>query len=57
MVLHSPRTPLRAAELPVPAPGPGQVLLRVPGHQVVASVEELGPGVDRFRPGDRTASG
>jgi propanol-preferring alcohol dehydrogenase len=29
MVLDAPRTPLRAADLPVPVPGPGQVLLRV----------------------------
>jgi len=29
MVLDAPRTPLRAAELPVPAPGPGELLLRV----------------------------
>jgi propanol-preferring alcohol dehydrogenase len=29
MVLEEPRRPLRAAELPVPAPGPGQVLLKV----------------------------
>jgi propanol-preferring alcohol dehydrogenase len=29
MVLDAPRTPLRVADLPVPSPGPGQVLLRV----------------------------
>jgi propanol-preferring alcohol dehydrogenase len=29
MVLYQPGEPLRQAELPVPAPGPGQVLLRV----------------------------
>lgn len=29
MVLDQPRRPLRAAELPVPEPGPGQVLVRV----------------------------
>ncbi len=29
MVLHAPRTPLRAAELPRPEPGPGQVLVEV----------------------------
>jgi alcohol dehydrogenase, propanol-preferring len=29
MVLDAPRTPLRLADLPMPAPGPGQVLLKV----------------------------
>jgi propanol-preferring alcohol dehydrogenase len=29
MVLDAPRTPLRLADLPVPEPGPGQVLLRI----------------------------
>ncbi|MBM4132000.1 zinc-binding alcohol dehydrogenase family protein [bacterium] len=29
MVLDQPRRPLRAAELPIPSPGPGQVLVRV----------------------------
>jgi propanol-preferring alcohol dehydrogenase len=29
MLLEAPRTPLREADLPVPDPGPGQVLLRV----------------------------
>ncbi len=29
MVLDGPRKPLRATELPVPEPGPGQVLLKV----------------------------
>lgn len=29
MVLDAPRTPLRLADLPVPVPGPGQVLLKV----------------------------
>jgi propanol-preferring alcohol dehydrogenase len=29
MVLDAPRTPLRLADLPMPVPGPGQVLLRV----------------------------
>ena len=29
MVLDTPRTPLRLASLPVPTPGPGQVLIRV----------------------------
>src|ERR1041384_1895940 len=29
MMLHEPRTPLRAEELPMPKPGPEQLLLRV----------------------------
>jgi alcohol dehydrogenase, propanol-preferring len=29
MVLQAPRTPLRPAELPIPEPGPGQLLIRV----------------------------
>jgi propanol-preferring alcohol dehydrogenase len=29
MVLEAPRTSLRAAEIPRPEPGPGQILLRV----------------------------
>jgi propanol-preferring alcohol dehydrogenase len=78
MVLDAPRRPLRAAELPRPAPGPGQVLLAVRacgvcrtdlhvadgelpdpklplvlGHEIVGTVAELGPGVERFRPGER----
>jgi alcohol dehydrogenase, propanol-preferring len=75
MVLDAPGRPLRRADLPVPEPGPGQVLLRVracgvcrtdlhivdgelaepklplvPGHQIVATVEEPG---QRFAAGDR----
>jgi propanol-preferring alcohol dehydrogenase len=70
--------PLEAADLPVPEPSAGQVLLRVsvcgachteldeiegrtpppslpvvPGHQVVGVVEACGPGVSRWRDGDR----
>ncbi|MFC5993463.1 zinc-dependent alcohol dehydrogenase family protein [Pseudonocardia hispaniensis] len=70
--------PLRAAELPEPVPGPGEVRVRVsacgvcrtdlhlaegdlaprrprtvPGHEVVGTVEALGPGADRFAIGDR----
>lgn len=65
-------------EVPIPQPGPGQILLRVLacgvchtdlhiaegdlplrkspvilGHQVVGKVVELGPGVQRFRAGQR----
>jgi alcohol dehydrogenase, propanol-preferring len=78
MVLHQPRTALRLEELPIPAPGAGQLLLRVracgvcrtdlhvvegelpphrpavvPGHQIVATVEELGTAVEGFVAGDR----
>lgn len=78
MVLAAPGEPLRRLELPVPAPGPGQVLVRVGacgvcrtdlhladgevrvsalprvlGHEVVGRVAALGPGVPRFRIGDR----
>lgn len=70
--------PLVFAELPVPEPGPGQILVRVRacgvchtdlhiaegdlplrkspvvlGHQGVGEVAALGPGVARFRPGQR----
>ncbi len=78
MRLHAARTPLRLELVAIPAPGPGQVLLRVhacavcrtdlhvvdgdltepklplvPGHEIIGSVAALGPGVDRFAPGDR----
>jgi propanol-preferring alcohol dehydrogenase len=78
MVLDSPKTPLRHADLPVPEPAASHVLLRVHacavcrtdlhvadgeltepklplvlGHQIVGTVERLGPGVERFKPGDR----
>lgn len=67
-------------ELPIPAPGPGQVLIRVeaigmnfieiyfrkgqykatlpmiPGSEASGTVEELGPGVNTFKPGDAVAS-
>src|SRR5207244_11941254 len=29
MVLESPRSPLRAADIPIPKPGPGEVLIQV----------------------------
>ena len=69
---------LTLEERPVPAPGAGEVLVRVaacgvcrtdlhvvdgdlagprlpvvPGHEVVGRVAALGPGVDRFREGER----
>jgi alcohol dehydrogenase, propanol-preferring len=78
MLFEEAGRPLRAAEVPRPAPGPGEVLLRVhacgvcrtdlhivdgeltepkrpliPGHQIVGTVEAVGAGVDRCRPGDR----
>ncbi|HKF49815.1 MAG TPA: quinone oxidoreductase [Terracidiphilus sp.] len=67
-------------DLPIPEPGPGQVLIRVeaigmnfieiyfrkgqykatlpmiPGSEAAGTVEELGPGVNRFKPGDLVAS-
>src|SRR2546428_12583760 len=78
MLLDAPRTPLRRADVPVPRPGPGQLLLRVHacgvcrtdlhvvdgelkkpklplilGHQIVATVEEMGPGAGRHAAGSR----
>lgn len=78
MVLDEPGSPLRAAVLPVPRPGAGQLLLRVracgvcrtdlhvvdgelprprlplvPGHEVVATVEGRGTGVEGFADGER----
>ena len=72
------KKPLTPAEVSVPAPGPGQIRLRVqmcgvchtdlhtvegdlalpklpliPGHQIVARVDALGPGATRYEVGDR----
>ncbi len=72
-------SPLRLADLPVPEPGPGEVLLRVrycgicrtdlhvvegelpprlapliPGHQIVGTVERLGPGAPASLLGQRS---
>jgi NADPH:quinone reductase len=71
---------LKLVELPIPTPGPGQVLIRVeavgvnfieiyfrkgqykatfpmiPGSEAAGTVEELGPGVNGFKPGDAVAS-
>ena len=71
---------LRMAELPIPQPGPGQVLIRVeavgvnfieiyfrkgvykaalpmvPGSEASGTVEELGPGVTGFAPGELVTS-
>jgi NADPH2:quinone reductase len=71
---------LTLADLPIPEPGPGQVLIRVeatgvnfieiyfrkgvykaalpliPGSEAAGTVEELGPGVTGFSPGDAVAS-
>ena len=81
-VLHHPAPiashPLALEDLPIPEPGPGQVLLKVeacgvcrtdlhitagelkplrdavtPGHQIVARVQKLAPGIDSIRSGDR----
>jgi propanol-preferring alcohol dehydrogenase len=78
MRLHAAHEKLRCDHLPVPEPGPGQVLIRVhtcgvcrtdlhivdgeltepklplvPGHEIVGTVEALGPGVERHRVGSR----
>jgi len=78
MLLDTPRQPLRRATLPLPEPGPGQLLVRVracgvcrtdlhvadgelpdpklplvPGHEIVGTVAEAGPGVERFALGQR----
>lgn len=71
---------LQLVDLPIPAPGPGQVLVRVeatgmnfieiyfrkgqykatfplvPGSEAAGTVEECGPGVAGFKPGDTVAS-
>src|SRR6516164_2508427 len=71
---------LQLAELPIPVPGPGQVLIRVeavgvnfieiyfrkgtykaalpliPGSEAAGTIEELGSGVNGFKPGDAVAS-
>jgi NADPH:quinone reductase len=71
---------LQLAELPIPQPGPGQVLIRVeaigvnfveiyfrkgvykttlpftPGTEAAGTVEEIGPGVTGFAPGEAVAS-
>src|SRR2546426_588131 len=78
MLLDAPRRPLRAADIPRPEPGTGQVLLAVRacgvcrtdlhvadgelpdpklplvlGHEIVGVVTAIGPGVERFAPGQR----
>ena len=71
---------LRIVDLPIPEPGPGQVLIRVeaigmnfieiyfrkgqykatmplvPGSEAAGTVEECGPGVNHFKPGELVAS-
>jgi propanol-preferring alcohol dehydrogenase len=78
MLLEAPHTHLHLAELPIPTPGKGKVLLKIHacgvchtdlhildgeltepklplvlGHQIVASVAEIGEDVKRFEPGQR----
>ncbi|HEY6364535.1 MAG TPA: zinc-dependent alcohol dehydrogenase family protein [Candidatus Binatia bacterium] len=78
MLFEKAGQPLLRAELAIPRPGTGQVLIRVracavcrtdlhvvdgelpqpklpliPGHEIVGTVEEKGPGVERFQIGDR----
>jgi propanol-preferring alcohol dehydrogenase len=78
MVCDAPHRPLRAADTPRPAPGPGELLLAVQacgvcrtdlhildgdlpdpkrplilGHEIVARVAAVGPGVARFATGQR----
>lgn len=77
-LLHRPGRKLACETVARPAPGPGQVLVKVaacavcrtdlhvvdgelpdpklpliPGHEIVGTVEDCGPGVDRFKPGAR----
>jgi NADPH2:quinone reductase len=71
---------LELTELPIPVPGPGQVLIRIeaigvnfieiyfrkgtykaalpliPGSEAAGTIEELGTGVNGFKPGDAVAS-
>ena len=71
---------LEQAELPIPVPGPGQVLIRIeaigvnfieiyfrkgtykaalpliPGSEAAGTIEDLGSGVNGFKPGDLVAS-
>ncbi len=76
--LSESRMPLRLADLPVPEPAQGEMLVKVsvcgvchteldeiegrtpppkfpvvPGHQIVGTVEALGPGAAKFKTGDR----
>jgi propanol-preferring alcohol dehydrogenase len=78
MLLEAPGKALRPAEIPVPRPDAGQILIRVeacgvcrtdlhvvdgelarpklplvPGHEIVGTVIERGPGATRFAVGDR----
>ncbi|GIW04449.1 MAG: alcohol dehydrogenase [Thermomicrobiales bacterium] len=78
MVLEAQRSSLHLREVPIPEPGPGQVLVRVhacavcrtdlhvidgdlpdpklpliPGHEIAGTIVALGPGVERYREGDR----
>ncbi len=76
-ILPIEQKPLQVMDLPIPVPGPRELLLKVaacgvchteldeiegrlqprlpiiPGHEIVARVEGMGPGSTRFDPGDR----
>ena len=78
MVLHAPGQALLCEDVPVPKPGPCQVLIKIiacgvcrtdlhvvdgelpdpklpiiPGHEIVGTVAQQGPGVEKFRLGER----
>ncbi|SRR5579871_175321 len=77
VVLPAPQSPVEVRDVPVPQPGPGEVLVKIEasglchsdvflaasprlprtplilGHEGVGRVTALGPGVSRFRMGDR----
>ena len=82
-MMVEPNRPLEVREIPIPQPGPGQVLVKIEvcglchsdlhfwlgehdmprdlpailGHEGVGRIVGLGPGVDRWRVGDRVGVG